>query len=209
MRAFILCAGLGTRLRPISNQIPKCLLEVKGETLLERHIRKLKEINVSEIIINLHHKPDSIKEFLNLKKNFGIDIVFSEEETLMGTGGALVKAKGEIGTETFILISGDLYTEYPLESLNNKVSEAHLVSVKNGGSKGDFSIEKGIVIEGNEFNYGGIATINPVLLADKTNQHKEFWKDIILPSVKEKKVSAEIYKGVLKNINTKEDLDFV
>lgn len=209
MRAFILCAGLGTRLRPISNQIPKCLLEVKGETLLERHIRKLKEINVSEIIINLHHKPDSIKEFLNLKKNFGIDIVFSEEETLMGTGGALVKAKEEIGTETFILISGDLYTEYPLESLNNKVSEAHLVSVKNGGSKGDFSIEKGIVIEGNEFNYGGIATINPVLLADKTNQHKEFWKDIILPSVKEKKVSAEIYKGVLKNINTKEDLDFV
>tara|TARA_B100000575_G_scaffold110776_1_gene88194 strand:+ start:873 stop:1502 length:630 start_codon:yes stop_codon:yes gene_type:complete len=209
MRAFILCAGLGTRLRPISNQIPKCLVEVKGETLLERHIRKLKEINVSEIIINLHHKPDSIKEFLNLKKNFGIDIIFSEEETLMGTGGALVKAKEEIGTETFILISGDLYTEYPLESLKNKVNGAHLVSVKNDGSKGDFSIEKGIVIEGNDFNYGGIATINPVLLADRTNQHKEFWKDIILPSVKEKKVSAEIYKGVLKNINTKEDLDFV
>ena len=209
MRAVILCAGLGTRLRPISNQIPKCLVEVKGETLLERHIRKLKEINVSEIIINLHHKPDSIKEFLNLKKNFGIDIIFSEEETLMGTGGALVKAKEEIGTETFILISGDLYTEYPLESLKNKVNEAHLVSVKNDGSKGDFSIEKGIVIEGNDFNYGGIATINPVLLADKTNQHKEFWKDIILPSVKKKKVSAEIYMGVLKNINTKEDLDFV
>jgi len=209
MRAFILCAGLGTRLRPISNQIPKCLVEVKGETLLERHIRKLKEINVSEIIINLHHKPDSIKEFLNLKRNFGIDIIFSEEETLMGTGGALVKAKEEIGTETFILISGDLYTEYPLESLKNKVNGAHLVSVKNDGSKGDFSIEKGIVIEGNDFNYGGIATINPVLLADRTNQHKEFWKDIILPSVKEKKVSAEIYKGVLKNINTKEDLDFV
>ena len=209
MRAFILCAGLGTRLRPISNQIPKCLLEVKGETLLERHIRKLKEINVSEIIINLHHKPDSIREFLNLKKNFGIDIIFSEEETLMGTGGALVKAKEEIGTETFILISGDLYTEYPLESLKNKVNGAHLVSVKNDGSKGDFSIEKGIVIEGNDFNYGGIALINPVLLADRTDQHKEFWKDIILPSVKEKKVSAEIYKGVLKNINTKEDLDFV
>jgi len=209
MRAFILCAGLGTRLRPISNQIPKCLVEVKGETLLERHIRKLKEIKVSEIIINLHHKPDSIKEFLNLKKNFGIDIIFSEEETLMGTGGALVKAKEEIGTETFILISGDLYTEYPLESLKNRVNGAHLVSVKNDGSKGDFSIEKGIVIEGNDFNYGGIATINPVLLADRTNQHKEFWKDIILPSVKEKKVSAEIYKGVLKNINTKEDMDFV
>lgn len=209
MRAFILCAGLGTRLRPISNQIPKCLVEVKGETLLERHIRKLKEINVSEIIINLHHKPDSIKEFLNLKKNFGIDIIFSEEETLMGTGGALVKAKEEIGTETFILISGDLYTEYPLESLKNKVNGAHLLSVKNDGSKGDFSIEKGIVIEGNDFNYGGIATINPVLLADRTNQHKEFWKDIILPSVKKKKVSAEIYMGVLKNINTKEDLDFV
>ena len=63
MKAFILCAGLGTRLRPISNQIPKCLVEVNGASLLERHIRKLKEIDVSEIIINLHHKSDSIKEF--------------------------------------------------------------------------------------------------------------------------------------------------
>jgi len=209
MKAFILCAGLGTRLRPISNQIPKCLVEVKGMSLLERHIRKLKEINVSEIIINLHHKPDAIKEFLNLKKNFGMHITFSEEDTLMGTGGALIEAKEEIGTETFILISGDLYTEYPLESLNNKVDGAHLVAVKNDNSTGDFSVNEGTVEEGTDFNYGGIALINPTLLADRNKQHKEFWKDIILPAVKKKKVSAEIYEGILKNINTKEDLDFV
>ncbi len=209
MKAFILCAGLGTRLRPISNQIPKCLIEVNGMSLLERHIRKLKKINISEIIINLHHKPDVIKEFLNRKKNFGINITFSEEETLMGTGGAMVEAKEDIGTETFILISGDLYTEYPLERLSNKVEGAHLVAVKNDKSTGDFSINEGTVEEGADFNYGGIALINPTLLADRNNQHKEFWKDIILPVVKKKKVSAEIYEGVLKNINTKEDLDFV
>ena len=209
MKAFILCAGLGTRLRPISNQIPKCLVEVKGMSLLERHIRKLKEINVSEIIINLHHKPDAIKEFLNRKKNFGINITFSEEDILMGTGGALIEAKEVIGTETFILISGDLYTEYPLESLNNKVDGAHLIAVKNNKSTGDFSINEGTVEEGTDFNYGGIALINPTLLVDRNKQHKEFWKDIILPAVKKKKVSAEIYEGVLKNINTKEDLDFV
>lgn len=209
MKAFILCAGLGTRLRPISNKIPKCLVEVKGASLLERHIRKLKEINVSEIIINLHHKPDSIKEFLNRKKNFGINITFSEEDTLMGTGGALIEAKEEIGTETFILISGDLYTEHPFESQNNKVDGAHLVAVKNDKSTGDFSISEGTVEEGTDFNYGGIALINPTLLADRNKQHKEFWKDIILPAVKKKKVSAEIYEGILKNINTKEDLDFV
>ena len=209
MKAFILCAGLGTRLRPISNQIPKCLVEVKGTSLLERHIRKLKEINVSEIIINLHHKPDAIKEFLNRKKNFGINITFSEEDTLMGTGGALIEAKEVIGIETFILISGDLYTEYPLESLNNKVDGAHLIAVKNNKSTGDFSINEGTVEEGTDFNYGGIALINPTLLTDRNKQHKEFWNDIILPAVKKKKVSAEIYEGVLKNINTKEDLDFV
>ena len=209
MKAFILCAGLGTRLRPISNQIPKCLVEVKGTSLLERHIRKLKEINVSEIIINLHHKPDAIKEFLNRKKNFEINITFSEEDTLMGTGGALIKAKEEIGTETFVLVSGDLYTEYPLERLRNKVDGAHLIAVKNNKSTGDFSINEGLVEEGTGFNYGGIALINPTLLVDRNEQHKEFWKDIILPAVKKKKVSAEIYEGVLKNINTKEDLDFV
>ena len=209
MKAFILCAGLGTRLRPISNQIPKCLVEVNGASLLERHIRKLKEINVSEIIINLHHKPDAIKEFLNRKKNFEINITFSEEETLMGTGGALIKAKEEIGTDTFVLVSGDLYTEYPLERLRNKVDGAHLIAVKNNKSTGDFSINEGIVEEGTGFNYAGIALINPTLLADRNKQHEELWKDIILPAVKKKKVSAEIYEGVLKNINTKEDLDFV
>ena len=209
MKAFILCAGLGTRLRPISNQIPKCLVEVNGASLLERQIRKLKEINVSEIIINLHHKPDAIKEFLNRKKNFEISITFSEEDTLMGTGGALIKAKEEIGTDTFVLVSGDLYTEYPLEKLRNKVDGAHLIAVKNNKSTGDFSINEGIVEEGTGFNYAGIALINPTLLADKNKQHEELWKDIILPAVKKKKVSAEIYEGVLKNINTKEDLDFV
>ena len=209
MKAFILCAGLGTRLRPISNQIPKCLVEVNGASLLERHIRKLKEINVSEIIINLHHKPDAIKEFLNRKKNFEISITFSEEDTLMGTGGALIKAKEEIGTDTFVLVSGDLYTEYPLEKLRNKVDGAHLIAVKNNKSTGDFSINEGIVEEGTGFNYAGIALINPTLLADRNKQHEELWKDIILPAVKKKKVSAEIYEGVLKNINTKEDLDFV
>ena len=167
------------------------------------------KVPVSEIIINLHHKPDAIKEFLNRKKNFGINITFSEEDTLMGTGGALIEAKEEIGTETFILISGDLYTEYPLESLNNKVDGAHLIAVKNNKSTGDFSINEGTVEKGTDFNYGGIALINPTLLADRNKQHKEFWKDIILPAVKKKKVSAEIYEGGLKNINTKEDLDFV
>ena len=127
----------------------------------------------------------------------------------MGTGGALIEAKEVIGIETFILISGDLYTEYPLESLNNKVDGAHLIAVKNNKSTGDFSINEGTVEEGTDFNYGGIALINPTLLADGNKQHKEFWKDIILPAVKKKKVSAEIYEGVLKNINTKEDLDFV
>ena len=127
----------------------------------------------------------------------------------MGTGGALIKAKEEIGTETFVLVSGDLYTEYPLERLRNKVDGAHLIAVKNNKSTGDFSINEGIVEEGTGFNYGGIALINPTLLVDRNKQDKEFWKDIILPAVKKKKVSAEIYEGILKNINTKEDLDFV
>ena len=84
-----------------------------------------------------------------------------------------------------------------------------MIAVKNNKSTGDFSINEGTVEEGTDFNYGGIALINRTLLTDRNKQHKEFWNDIILPAVKKKKVSAEIYEGVLKNINTKEDLDFV
>ena len=92
MKAMVLAAGLGTRLRPFTNDRPKALVEVGGRTLLEITLGRLREFGVSEVIVNVHHFADQLIDYLNAKRNFGMRIEVSREETLLDTGGGLKKA---------------------------------------------------------------------------------------------------------------------
>ena len=89
---MILAAGLGTRLRPLTNDRPKALVEINGRTLLEITITRLKSFGVTEIIVNVHHHPEMIIDYLKSKSNFGLRIEISREEVLLDTGGGLKKA---------------------------------------------------------------------------------------------------------------------
>jgi mannose-1-phosphate guanylyltransferase len=92
MKAMILAAGLGTRLRPLTNDRPKALVEVGGRTLLELAIARLREFGVSEVIVNVHHFAGMVTDYLRRKNNFGMRIEISEEGSLLDTGGGLKKA---------------------------------------------------------------------------------------------------------------------
>src|SRR5215470_12096908 len=92
MKAMILAAGLGTRLRPLTNDRPKALVEVAGRTLLEITVARLQQFGVTEIIVNVHHFADQVIDYLRSKNNFGIRIEVSHEDVLMDTGGGLKKA---------------------------------------------------------------------------------------------------------------------
>ena len=93
MKAMIFAAGLGTRLKPITDTIPKALVPIAGQTLLERVVEKLANEGFEEIIVNVHHHADKIIEFLKEKKNFGLRIEISDErEMLLDTGGGIKKA---------------------------------------------------------------------------------------------------------------------
>lgn len=92
MKAMILAAGLGTRLRPLTNDRPKALVEVAGRTLLEITIARLREFGVREVIVNVHHFAGMVTEYLREKNNFGMRIEISEEDSLLDTGGGLKKA---------------------------------------------------------------------------------------------------------------------
>ncbi len=92
MKAMILAAGLGTRLRPLTNDRPKALVEVAGCTLLEITLRRLRAFGVHDVIINTHHFADMIADYLHSHGNFGMHIVLSHEEALLDTGGGLKKA---------------------------------------------------------------------------------------------------------------------
>ncbi len=92
MKAMILAAGLGTRLRPLTNDRPKALVEVGGRTLLEVTLARLRMFGISEVIVNVHHFADIVIEYLKAKNNFGMRIEVSREEQLLDTGGGLKKA---------------------------------------------------------------------------------------------------------------------
>ena len=92
MKAMILAAGLGTRLRPLTNDRPKALVEVAGRTLLEIAIARLREVGVREVIVNVHHFVGMVTDYLREKNNFGMRIEISEEGSLLDTGGGLKKA---------------------------------------------------------------------------------------------------------------------
>jgi len=92
MKAMILAAGLGTRLRPLTNDRPKALVEVAGHTLLEITIAKLKQFGVNEVIINVHHFADKMTDYLKANINFGMRVEISQEDVLLDTGGGLKKA---------------------------------------------------------------------------------------------------------------------
>jgi mannose-1-phosphate guanylyltransferase len=92
MRAMILAAGLGTRLRPLTDDRPKALVEVDGHTLLEITLRRLREFGIREVIVNVHHFADMVIDYLKKNDNFGMRIEISREDVLLDTGGGLKKA---------------------------------------------------------------------------------------------------------------------
>jgi NDP-sugar pyrophosphorylase family protein len=120
MRAMILAAGLGTRLRPLTNNRPKALVEIAGRTLLEITLSRLREFGIHEVIINVHHYGDMIAEYLKTNNNFGMHIELSREEVLLDTGGGLKKASyffledSDSSEEPFILHNVDVISTIDL-----------------------------------------------------------------------------------------------
>ena len=117
MRAMILAAGLGKRLKPLTNVKPKALVEVGGFTMLELAIKYLKKYDFNEIIINVHHFGDQIIDYINKNDQFGLNICFSDERTqLMDTGGAIVHASSYFkDPEPFLVMGVDVLTNLDLE----------------------------------------------------------------------------------------------
>ena len=122
MKAMILAAGLGTRLRPLTDDRPKALVEVAGRTLLEITLSRLREVGVRQVIVNVHHFADMVVEYLKTNNNFGMRIEVSREDVLLDTGGGLKKAawffKDSSGKdEPFILHNVDVISTIDLERM--------------------------------------------------------------------------------------------
>src|SRR6186713_2627063 len=125
MRAMILAAGLGTRLRPMTDSRPKALVEIAGRSLLEITFERLRSFGVNEVIVNVHHFADMVVDYLNAKSNFGMRVEISREEVLLDTGGGLKKAAWFFLEdpnrldEPFILHNVDVLSDIDLQRMLN------------------------------------------------------------------------------------------
>lgn len=118
MKAMILAAGIGTRLRPLTDTAPKALIDVGGATMLEHVVRRLQAAGVDAIIVNLHHLPGAIRAFFQAKGNFGLRVEYSYETDLLDTGGGLKKAAWFFDDgRPFFLHNADVYSDLDLSML--------------------------------------------------------------------------------------------
>src|SRR5688572_11344074 len=139
MRAMILAAGRGERMRPLTDHTPKPLLPVAGKPMIQYHIEALAAAGVGEIVINLAWLGQQIRAALGNGSQFGVNIHYSDEgDTALETGGGVFKALpllgGASGKDAFVVVSGDVWTEYPLADTVKKLSDhdvAHFVLVPN------------------------------------------------------------------------------
>ncbi len=213
MKVFLLAAGLGRRLLPRTASKPKCLIDIGGKPLLLWHVEKLKSGGIDHLIINLFHEGEQIENFLGDGSKWSINIEYFYEKELLGTGGGIGNALSSIGNEPFIVMSGDVWTDFDLSKLSlNEGSLAHLILIENPpeNPEGDMFLDKGKVNssgKGRSLTFSGLALIDPQLFIGAKAGKYDLWKEILLPASEKGQVSAEVYGGYLVNINTIEDLE--
>ncbi len=211
MKAMILAAGRGERMRPLTDHTPKPLLSAGGQPLIVHLIRNLVAGGIDEIIVNTAHLGHQITSALGDGKAFGANIRYSRETEALETGGGILKALPMLGDDPFLVINGDIGTNFPLGRLQQQaVDLAHLILVPNPSHhpKGDFGLQNGKALERGEprFTFGGIGLYRPSLF--KACPEGRFpLAPLLRSAMATGRVSAELYEGLWMDIGTIERLE--
>jgi len=130
MKALILAGGLGKRLKPITDYVPKPLIPINNIPIIEWQIRYLKKFGIKNFIICTGYKTDQIENYLKTKNNFGCKIKFSKENSPLGTGGALKKAGRTVKERSFFVMNGDVITNINLNKLKSKLNSIAAIQLR-------------------------------------------------------------------------------
>lgn len=217
MRAMILAAGRGERLRPLTDTTPKPLLEVGGRTLIEHHLGKLALAGFREIVINLAHQGDMIRDRLGNGSDWGLNIHYSAEPPgALDTGGGIGQALPLLGDSPFAVINGDVFSQYPLARLRAiKCSHAHLVLIPNPAHnmEGDFGLQGGHVltneqapVENPRFTFSGISVYHPRFF-NAVPGGRYSVVPMLTAAMSLKQVTGELFRGEWHDIGTVERLE--
>ncbi|WDY57625.1 N-acetylmuramate alpha-1-phosphate uridylyltransferase MurU [Pseudomonas sp. PSKL.D1] len=212
MKAMILAAGKGERMRPLTLHTPKPLVPVAGQPLIEYHLRALAAAGVTDVVINHAWLGEQIEAHLGDGSRFGLSIRYSPEGEPLETGGGIFKALPMLGDGPFLLVNGDVWTDYNFNQLRKPLQGlAHLVLVDNPGhhGRGDFRLQGAQVVDGDEaagtLTFSGISVLHPALFEGcKAGAFK--LAPLLRQAMADGKVSGEHYHGRWVDVGTLERL---
>ena len=214
MKAMILAAGHGTRMKPLTDLTPKPLLHVGGKPLIVWHIEKLKKAGFKDIIINIAWLGDQIPEVLGDGSQLGVNLHYSDEQKdgALETAGGIIKALPFFKDKTFLVVNGDVWCDYEYSNQNPLKGNqlAHLVLVNNPehNSDGDFTLVKDRINRDgdNKLTFSGIAYYHPEFF-NSLSQGKRPLAPLLRDAMDNNKVSGESFTGDWRDIGTPERLE--
>lgn len=211
MKAMILAAGSGERMRPLTDTTPKALLKAGGKHLIEYHLLALADAGIREVVINHAHLGEQFEPALGDGSRYGVNITYSPEgNSGLETGGGIFNALPLLGDDPFMVINADVWTDYPFEHLlHQPAGQAHLVLVSNPPQhpEGDFALQGDRVLPGgaSRLTFSGIGIYRPSLFA--TCEAGTFpLAPLLRAAVLQSEVSGEHYSGRWFDVGTPERL---
>ncbi len=212
MKAMILAAGRGERMRPLTDTTPKPLLKVGGKALIEYNIENLVAAGFKDIVINIAHLGRQIKDYCGNGEQWGASIVYSDEgETALETAGGIAYALPLLGDKPFLVVNADIVCDFPLERLHDrKIDLAHLVLVDNPPHhpQGDFSLARnGLLTEhGKEkLTFSGIGVYHPNLFQNIPFGPLKL-RPVLDSAINQGQVGGEKFDGLWLDIGTPQRL---
>jgi len=211
MIAMILAAGRGERLRPITDEIPKPMVEVGGQALLERHLVLLADAGVDTVVINLGWHGEKIVERIGSGQQFGVQVLYSPEyDNILETGGGICRALPMLGDEPFWVVNGDVLTDFSVRKPDLPVDcNAHLLLVPRPDylDHGDFDLDGARVSNGPErpYTFSGIACYRPSFFAGREPVRFPL-APLLRDAADGGRLSGEIYAGLWADVGTTERL---
>jgi len=211
---MILAAGRGERMRPLTDTLPKPLLEVHSKPLIVWHIEKLAQNGFKEIVINIAHLGYKISEYLGDGSKWGVSLLYSDEQNsgALESAGGIKKALPLLGEDTFLVLNGDVYCEYEFDASFElqEDKKAHLILVPNPphNQKGDFGVQNGLLLNNDAqmYTFSGIAYYHPSFF-DTTELQKAPLAPLLREFAEKKLLSAEVFNKVWHDIGTPQRLE--
>ena len=213
MKAMLLAAGRGERLRPLTDALPKALVQAGGKPLIVWHLERLAAGGCREAVINVSHLGEQIASALGDGARWGLRIAYSREAEALDTAGGIAQALPLLGEAPFLLVNADIWCDYDFSKLRNFVLGArlsHLVLAPNPPHRpeGDFTLQAGSVGNGAapRYTYTGIAVMSPALVAGVPRGTKAPLAPLLRAAAGKGLLSGELHEGAWHDVGTRERL---